>query len=218
MGFLLTMKRLAAFLLLTLLPTPASAADTAIGLYRAAEGPELASRLQLSADGRFRYELAYGALDESAEGSWRREKDAILLFTEPRPKPAEFIADAMTISGDAPLSLTVTWSNGRGIAGIDFRIGFDSGEPIEGYTQEYGWSLAASEQRHPQWIELYEPIHRVGPKRFPIPDGKTNKLHFMLVPNDIGVADFQGTAVAGEGDRLVLHHKNGDLRYIRVRD
>jgi len=212
------MRLIAATLLLMLAPSPVMAADAAIGLYRAADGPDLASRLQLGADGRFRYELAYGALDEWAQGSWRREKDAILLFTEPRPKPAEFIAEAMTISVDAPLSLTVTWSNGRGIAGVDFRIGFDSGESIEGYTQEYGWSLAAPEQRHPQWIELYEPIHGVGPKRFAIPDGKTNKLHFTLAPNDIGIADFQGTRVDGKGDRLVLHHKNGDLHYIRVGD
>jgi hypothetical protein len=48
------MRRLSA-LLLMLLPTSAVAAEDAIGLYRATEGPELASQLQLSADGRFRY-------------------------------------------------------------------------------------------------------------------------------------------------------------------
>jgi hypothetical protein len=212
-----TAGQVAASLLLLLFSSPSLATDPAIGLYRAAEGPELASHLQLSADGRFRYELAYGALDERAEGRWQREKDAILLFTEPRPKPPEFRADAMTASGDAPLSLTVSWPNGDGIAGIDFKIGFDSGEPAQGYTQYYGWTLDPSDKRHPLWIELSEPMHRIGPKRFPIPDPNTRTLRFTLMPNDLGIADFQGTRVTVEGDRLVLHHKNGPLRYVRVK-
>jgi hypothetical protein len=156
-----TAGQVAASLLLILLPSPALATDPAIGLYRAAEGPELASHLQLSADGRFRYELAYGALDEQAKGRWHREKEAILLFTEPRPKPPEFRADAMTATGDAPLSLTVSWPNGDGIAGVDFKIGFDSGDPVEGYTQYYGWTLDPSDKRRPSWIELSEPMHRM---------------------------------------------------------
>jgi hypothetical protein len=212
-----TAGQITASLLLALLPFPALATDPAAGLYRAAEGPELASHLQLSADGRFRYELAYGALDEQAEGRWQRAKDAILLFTEPRPKPPEFRADAMTTAGDAPLSLTVSWPNGNGIAGVDFKIGFDSGDPVEGYTQYYGWTLDPSDKRRPSWIELSEPMHRIGPKRFPIPDPDTRTLRFTLMPNDLGIADFEGTRVTVEGDHLVLHHKNGPLRYVRVK-
>lgn len=212
------MKAIAATLLLMLAAAPALAADKAVGLYRAAEGPELASRLQLEANGHFRYELAYGALDEGAKGSWRREGDAVLLYTEPRPKPAEFIVKEMSASGNGPLSLTVSWPNGEGIAGVDVRIGYDSGEPATGYTQYYGWSLDPSDKRRPLWIELYEPIHGIGPKRFAIADPATKTLRFTLVPNDVGVVDFQGTKVSVDGDKLVLHHKNGDLRYVRVKE
>lgn len=211
------MRPIAATLLLMLTSTPGLAADEAAGLYRAAEGPELASRLQLEANGHFRYELAYGALDERAEGSWRRENGTVLLFTEPRPKPPEFIARDIAALGNGPLKLTVSWPNGEGIAGVDFRIGFDSGEPATGYTQYYGWTLNPSDKRHPLWVELYEPIHGIGPKRFPVPDPGTKILSFTLVPNDIGVVDFQGTKVTLDSDKLVLHHKNGDLRYARVK-
>jgi hypothetical protein len=37
------------------------------------------------------------------------------------------------------------------------------------------------------------------------------------MPNDLGIADFEGTRVTVEGDHLVLHHKNGPLRYARVK-
>lgn len=212
-------SRAIALLLLLLAPTPVLATDAAIGLYSAVEGPELASRLELRADGRFRYQLSYGALDEGAEGRWQREGAAILLFTEPRPKPPVFRADSMVASGDAVLSLTVLWPNGQGIAGIDFRIGFDSGDPVEGYTQYHGWTLDPSDRRRPLWIELSEPIHGIGARRFPINDPKIRTLRFTLIPNDIGVVDFQGTKLTtDDGDRLVLHHRNGPLRYVRVKN
>ncbi len=40
---------------------------------------EVGSELALSADGRFQYMLAYGALDESAAGCWSRRGDTVTL-------------------------------------------------------------------------------------------------------------------------------------------
>src|SRR3954449_955749 len=105
---------LAAMLLAGSAPSPA-------GHYRL-HVHEAASELILRANGRFEYGLAYGALDEEATGRWRRVGNHILLTTIPKPVPASFAPSKAERTTRAPLALNVTWPNGRGIPGINFRI------------------------------------------------------------------------------------------------
>lgn len=187
-----------------------------VGHYRAAAGPDLASELVIEANGHFEYVLYYGALDEHAAGHWTRADGSIRLYTDPKPIPAAFALDAPSKTRDVKFSLLVASPDGRGIAGIDFRIGFASGDPINGYTQEDGWSLSPDEPRTPAWIELAEPIHGVASPRYPIDLEAGNALHFTLTPNDIDVFDFQGTPVDVEDRALVMHRNGGELRYVRA--
>ena len=186
-----------------------------VGHYRAAAGPDLASELVIEANGHFEYALSYGALDEHAVGQWVRADKGIRLYTDPKPIPAAFSSSPPSKTGDAKLSLLVAWPDGRGIAGIDFRIGFAAGDPITGYTQHDGWALSPDERRTPAWIELFEQIHGVASPRYPIDLEKGNALHFTLTPNDIEIFDFQGSQVDVEPGALVLHHGTGQLRYVR---
>lgn len=203
-------------LLLSFAAIPAHAADAVAGLYRSTGSPDSASRIELTADGRFRYILSEGALDEMAQGRWRREGAVIRLWTEPRPVPPRITVAAMGTEGPDALSIAVTApGGGGGIAGVEFRVEFDKGEPLEGYTQYDGWRTDALGGRVPRHIQLHEPIHGVTSDRFAIPPGG-RALRFTFTPNDLGVVDFQGTALEVEGDRLILHHRFGDRPYVRV--
>ncbi len=78
---------LAALLGAALAASPASAqsckparADMA-GLYTLRGVMETGSQIMLHADGRFQYMLAYGAVDELAEGCWQRVNDVVVLTT-----------------------------------------------------------------------------------------------------------------------------------------
>lgn len=190
-------------------------ADVA-GHYRAAEGPDLASELDLASDGSFAYVLAAGALDERATGHWRLDGNVIRLTTDPRPVPPAFAAAAASQSEAAPLALSVTWPNGNGIAGVDFVIGFDSGDPVSDYTQQDGWRSAPTETRTPRWIALTEPINRIASPRFPIDASKGNALHFVLIPNDLGVFDFSESEIEPTADGLLLRRPDGRLRFVRT--
>jgi hypothetical protein len=163
-----------------------------VGHYRAAAGPDLASELVIEANGHFEYALSYGALDEHAVGRWVRADKGIRLYTDPKPIPAAFSSSPPSKTGDAKLSLLVAWPDGRGIAGIDFRIGFAAGDPITGYTQHDGWSLSPDERRTPAWIELFEPIRRTS--ALSDRSRKGNALHFTLTPNDIEIFDFRAAS------------------------
>lgn len=197
-------------LLALLLATPVAARDFA-GRYRLAEGPDVAGQLELTPDGRFGYELAAGALDERAQGRWVVRGDAACLTTAPKPKAPE-LRPAEPLAGDTA-TVRVTWENGRGIPGVDFVIGFDSGEPVDGYTQDYGWTLPESEKRTPRWIELVEPIHRIRLARTPFSGAQ---FRAVLVPNDIGVVDFQAACLSPEGEGYVLRRAEGEMKFRRV--
>ena len=76
------------------------------GLYETQQ-MEVAAALELKPDGRFRYVLTYGAVDEAAQGRWTRTRDTVRLTSDPRPKvtggdefmPAEFRNEPLARSG-----------------------------------------------------------------------------------------------------------------------
>jgi hypothetical protein len=187
------------------------------GEYRLVGEQDVASGLRLGADGRFQYFLVAGALDEQAEGRWTLAAgDRIALVTEPKPVPPVFREETAGRTDSASLTVRVASPDGSGIAGVDLRLGFDSGEPLLAYTQEDGWSLPADERRAPRWIQLAVPMHGLVSPRFPIEAARGNVLHFTLVPNNLGILDFEGIGVRIDRKALVVERDGAELRYERV--
>jgi hypothetical protein len=203
---------------LNFLAVPVAAASGPAGHYRLTGDHEVASELIIRKDGHFAYGLIVGALDEQAEGRWRRQGDAIYLTTEPKPVPPVFAAAAAARTGEVPLRLRVVWDGSdRGVAGVDLRIGFAGGGTVDDYTQEDGWSLPPEELRTPIWVELSLQMFGLGPTRFPIDSVKANALTFRLIRNDIGTFDFEDMRLDIAKDRLVMHRGGASLVYLRVK-
>jgi hypothetical protein len=205
------------FPLLLLAASPAAAERSPAGDYRLVGEQDVASGIRLNSDGRFQYFLSAGALDEQAEGRWQVAGGLVTLATEPKPVPPVFQRASSAETAEAKLSVKVSAPGGGGIAGVDLRIGFDEGEPVESYTQEDGWSLAADEKRIPRWIELGVPMHGIVSPRFPIDLAAGNALAFTLMPNDLGKLDFTGVRVEVAGKALIVHRGPARLRYERMR-
>ncbi|MEA3010145.1 MAG: hypothetical protein QOJ91_1837 [Sphingomonadales bacterium] len=213
-----SMKRLLLLLPLFLLGAEAGAADRSpAGSYRLVGEQDVASGLRLQPGGRFQYFLSAGALDEQAQGRWSVAGGVVTLITEPAPVPPVFEAARSTRTAEAALTVKVSSPSGDGIAGVDLRIGFDEGDPVADYTQEYGWSLPADEKRVPRWIELTVPMHGIVSPRFPIDLAAGNALAFTLVPNDLGVLDFGGIRVEVAKKALIVHRGGAALRYEAVK-
>lgn len=83
MKFALT--NLAAIAIGAMLVSPASAAKCVsqgskhAGIYELQDVMEVGSLIWLSKDGRFEYMLAYGAVDEVAEGCWEKVNNKVVL-------------------------------------------------------------------------------------------------------------------------------------------
>ena len=185
------------------------------GAYRLVEQREVASEIVLQPDGRFRYYLSTGALDEQAEGRWARAGERVTLTTEPEPVPPAFTPRPPGKTTEAALSVRVVGPDGRGIPGVDFVIGFDSGPSIEHYTQEYGWSYSPKDERKPLWIRLAVPMHAVLSPPFPIDLAAGNALVFTFTPNDFGIADFDALPLDIEPGRLLMRRHGATLVYER---
>ena len=51
---------------------------------------EVGAALDLRADGRFRYQLDYGAVSEQAEGQWTSDGKTVRLTTKPLAEASNF--------------------------------------------------------------------------------------------------------------------------------
>ena len=205
---------LLAFALTT---APADAQESPfIGEYSLAEGPDVGGGLLIRGDGRFQYMLAAGALDERAEGRWEARGDMVCLTTDPKPVPPAMEKGALIeVKGSVP-TLLVTWPNGRGIPGVDFTIGFDSGDPVGDYTQVYGWTMPEDDKRIPRWMEVRESIYDITAPRFELTEADGGKLRAIIVPNDIGVVDLEGACAEKNERGVTLHRVEGDMRFVRL--
>jgi hypothetical protein len=212
------MKRTLALAALLTLAAPSTAAGfDPVGRYRLTGEQDAASELIVRRDGHFAYALAYGALDEQAEGRWRREGDRIYLTTEPKPVPAAFAAGEATRTDETPLRLRVVWDGtDRGVATVDLRVGFTDGGTVEDYTQEDGWSLDPAERRIPAWVELWLGMFGLPPTRFPVDPARANALTFRLIPHDLGTYDFEDMQLDMAPGRLVMHRGEALLVYQRI--
>ena len=205
--------------IVALVAAPAAAQQPSfIGEYHLAEGPDVGGGLLIHEDGRFQYFLAAGALDERAEGRWEPRGDRICLTTEPKPVPPVITkGPPLAVDGAVP-TLLVTWTDGDGIPGVDFVIGFDSGDPIEGYTQYDGWTMPDDDGRVPRWIELTEPIYNITAPRFDLTEADGGKLRAIIVPNDIGVIDFRNACLEATERGATLHRVEDTMRFVRRND
>ena len=200
---------------------PAEARSPYAGRYRVAEGPDVAGGLELGADGRFRYVLSAGALDQHAEGAWTETGGDIRLITDPKPVPPSFARgpDAKPGEGEDAPTLHVRLADGRDLAGIDFRLGLTTGAGMAGYTQAEGWSFegpgAKADERKIAWVELVEPIYDVVSPRFVIDPPASGGLVFVLTPNDIEVVDFRNDRFEKRSNDFVLHLGERTLKMVR---
>ena len=74
---------------LSLFAAPATASPSFAGYYETSQ-MEVAGGLDLKLNGKFRYALSYGAVDEEGEGDWTSDGKTVRLTSNPMPKGPTF--------------------------------------------------------------------------------------------------------------------------------
>jgi len=176
---------------------------------------ELAAGLELLADGRFHYGLAYGALDEEAEGSWTVEGDHVLLTTEPAVVPARFLLAEQKPAGPGAIAVLVVGPQGRALPNIDIAITYAEGDPDIVQSREEPVEIPFEAARPPKGVLLAVPVYDVESELFAIDMAKGGGFTFRFEPNGLGQADFRRTSLAIDKGALILPRFDRTLRFER---
>ena len=172
---------------------------------------EVGARLHLKPDGHFIYELAYGALDESAQGTWEIHYGAVYLTTVPAVVPPRFVVES-----DKPDPRGGLW------------IKLSSGPVMEGAPQRVYLLYGPNEQpdmveiaadghvplpgkRRPTAIIPEIPVYPIMSKPIPITGTEGHSLVLRFEPNDIGKADFRNMRLGIEDGVLVMPRRDLEL-------
>ena len=204
---------LAAALALALAPAPASAPVGPSGTYRANQ-PEIGAALELSPDGRFRYQLDYGAVSESGAGKWGSDGKAVFLTSDPMPKAPdfEFLRDEPLPKGK--LAVGVAEPDSPYFASLDVVIAIDGGA---GRAHRIGKdeTIDLTDGK----VAVVTPFVPVtGERGTPIPLDLTrgHRLTLKFLPNDLGQARFEREALAIEHGDLLLRRYDVTIRFARA--
>jgi hypothetical protein len=181
--------------------------ESLAGLYDGGQ-MEVGAQLLLKPDGHFEYELAYGALDEEAKGTWEFKYGAVFLTTVPAVVPPRFVVESDT--ADARGGLWIKLSSGPVIKDSRQRVYliYDKGEPEDMVEVADDGHVPFPGNRRPTAIIPEIPVYPIMNKPIPLTGTGGHLIVMRFEPNDIGKADFRGQRLSIEESKLVMPRRD----------
>ena len=176
---------------------------------------EMATGLELKPDGRFRYALSYGALDEEAAGRWTASGDRVILTSDPVRAP-RFVLVSHGKGQDGMLRLDLDVPKGVSRQYFDAEIAGANGAVQRRQLSEEGLAYPFASNDRPTGIRLVLQMYHIGSEPVRLDPGSGYAVRFRFEPNDIGKADFRGTALRIVGTDLVLDRHGRTIRFKRT--
>ena len=172
---------------------------------------EVAAQLLLKPDGHFQYELAYGALDEAAEGTWELKQGAVFLTTFPAVVPPRFVVESD--KPDPRGGLSIKFSSGPLMQGARQRVYL-----IYGPKQEPDMAEIADDGhvpipagRHPVAFLPEIPVYSTITAAIPLTGTRGHRIVMRFEPHDIGKADFHPQPLSIENGVLIMPRRDLQL-------
>lgn len=176
---------------------------------------EMAVGLELMADGRFRYAMAYGALDEQAEGRWTTRGNQVLLTSDPVTPPRfVLISQGRGTEGLLQVQLDVP----RGVSRQYFNafITKANGQTERMQFAEEGLMVPFSRGDGPMGIRLVLQVFDIASQPVRLDPAAGYSLRFRFEPNDVGKVAFQATPLTIVNGDLVLDRHGRTIRFKRT--
>jgi len=206
----------AAALALGAAPAPALSPAKLAGFYQI-RTMEVGGGLELRKDGRFRYALAYGALDEDAEGTWTFDGQSVLLTSVPMPKEPAF--ELVTDSPAAPcaLSISVDWSEVDWATAPDVLASYDGAPKELHFLQSDEDGTLHPEKCGVTMIMPIVPMYDIPAEPLQLSPATGHKLTLRFHPNDLGHVAFRDEPLKIDGSSLLMERYDREIRFVRVR-
>ena len=185
-----------------------------VGVYDGGQ-TEVAAGLELRGDGRFRFAMSYGALDETGEGAWSVEGGRVLLAGDPVMPPrftllehADGPAGRLAIDLDLPRGLSRSY--------FDAEIRVADGRTVRRQLGENGLVIELADKDRPVDVALALPIWDLRSDPARLAARGDGRIRFRFEPNDLGKVRFARTPLRIDGAELILEHRGLTIRFRRV--
>lgn len=192
-------------------PAAQARIDRVAGLYDGGQ-MEIAALLELGRDGRYRYQLSYGAVDERSAGTWVLENDAVVLISDPFKAPSFEIAAEDAQDGN----LAVRMASTNGIDPQYFAVSFVRASGTMGieHMGAQGITIPRSEDPIVSLTPLLPILDLIGPV-FQVPVSGS-ALRIAFAPNDLGFVGFDNERLNRVTDTYDLVRHGRTLRFRKV--
>jgi hypothetical protein len=201
---------------LLLIAAPAGTGTSYAGLYEIRQ-MEVAGGLELKTNGKFRYVLSYGAVDEQAEGDWTFDGKTVRLTSNPMPKPPSFelVRDDPAPKGQLWMTFDKSSFNWTGRVDAIATAEGMSGKGL--VTASAGDGRIDTGGRILTSIEPLVPVYAIPGGVVRLSPDRGHRLLFRFHSNDLGSAIFEGQELGTAGNDLLLDRYDTNIRFLRVR-
>lgn len=176
---------------------------------------EMGGGIKLRPDGRFRYELSYGALDEEADGRWTCDGTSVFLTSDPVKSP-RFETVSLGAGSLGQLHITLDVPEGMSHQYFSVLIRRPDGTVERQQFAEDGLTIAFSAKARPVAILPVLPVFEFAGDPIDLPPGDGIELHLRFTPNDLGKVAFAQTPLKRDGKTLLLERFNETIRFERA--
>jgi hypothetical protein len=175
---------------------------------------EMAVALELGADGRFRYALSYGALDEQAEGTWTAADGEVQLTSDPLVLPRFVVVPGKSWSLPN-LSILLDVPPGISRQYFTAHVAMADGGTIERQLGADGLTLKLGRKDRALAVTLELEIYGVRSAPLILARGRGGEAHFRFEPGDLGKVAFDRTPLLREGGVLLFERHGRTIRFRR---
>ena len=193
-----------------------SAADIArvAGHYYLEGVREVGSELLLRPNGNFEFMLAYGALDESGEGTWRVADGAVILQSPGAPHPATVKLVASSGVATTSIRVVVNDTQGQPVSGIEVDAVRPKSGTSSAHTRAGQYLLEFGRGDTPTELSVgYDMLNLMVP--FQLGRAPKAVYKFVFDRGDLGVRRFEASRAIIEANQLTLTMNGRRMTYVR---
>ncbi|MGN6818792.1 MAG: hypothetical protein ACTHJR_08980 [Sphingomonas sp.] len=173
---------------------------------------EMGVALRLQPNGRFDYMLAYGALDESASGTWSVEGGDVLLTSDPVTAP-KFVLIDQRLATDGKLHLVLDLPKGWTRQYFDAAVGLADGRYVGGQLSDDEDVIRLAPGDRPVSLRLQLGVYEARSDSFRLDGTAASIVHVRFEPNDLGKVAFAGTTLHIVGKTLTFERYGRSITF-----
>jgi hypothetical protein len=193
---------------------PPSPADRCLAGDYQGQAMEVGAQLHLGEDGRFTYGLAYGALDEQAEGQWENDGGAVYLTSDPvTPPQFTLLGESAGTPGEFHIALDLP--HGISAQYFDALLSLSDGRSIQRQFGADGLDITLQPGEKVAAFSVLLPVFDLESDRFALAAGAASAVRVRFEPNDLDKIAFARERLPIDRGVLVLHRHDREIRFRR---